>query len=112
MGSLHGFCYFANFRYGVRAFAVLFCHYIAMGYNTPSKFIKRFAPAVENDTSRYIHFVCNRCGFASDTLLDFSNFVDFARAISNVEVGKIPSFYQFEDVLNAVYFEICVPHLS
>lgn len=112
IGSLRGFCRFANFRYGVRAFAVLYCRYLALGYNTPSKFLRRFAPAVENDTSSYIHFVCDRCNITPDTLLDFSDFIDFARAVSNVEVGFIPAFYRFGDVLNSVYYEVCVPHLS
>lgn len=112
IGSLLGFCRFVNIRYGVRAFAVLFCRYLAMGYNTPSKFIKRFAPSLENDTSRYIQFVCDRCNLDSDSLLDFTNFIDFARAVSNMEVGIIPASYRFGDVLNDVYFEVCVPHLS
>lgn len=59
-GCDNGFCTFEVLSCGVRAAMVLIMSsYRKKGVLTPEQIISRFAPASENDTSRYIKFVCS-----------------------------------------------------
>lgn len=71
-GSDNGFCQFESLELGCRALVVLLRGYIKKGYDTPEKIIKRFAPPVENDTFRYIRFVC---GFISPNITPMSTII-------------------------------------
>ena len=55
-----GFCNFVDIKYGIRAACyLLMVSYRKKGVLTISEIISRFAPSSENDTDRYIQFVCN-----------------------------------------------------
>lgn len=58
LGQIKGFCHFKNRAYGFRAAFVLIGNYIRMGCNTIESIVSRWAPPSENDTKRYIDFVC------------------------------------------------------
>lgn len=64
-GDRKGFVEFSTLEYGVRAWLILMRNYRVRGFRTIRQIISRFAPPTENDTERYIEFVCYRC-FCSD----------------------------------------------
>lgn len=58
---------FVSLKYGLRAAFVLLRRYIRhYGLNTISDIIRRWAPASENNTDRYISFVANKSAIAPD----------------------------------------------
>ena len=55
-----GFCNFKDIKFGIRAAAyLLIVSYRKKGIKTYGEIIKRFAPPFENDTDKYIQFVCD-----------------------------------------------------
>lgn len=62
------FCQFETMAYGWRAALILMRNYITgfggtrRQYNTPEKIISRWAPPMENMTSRYCSIVCEETG--------------------------------------------------
>ena len=70
IGYTKGFVNFSCRQYGIRAAIYLLTwSYRRIGINTIDGIIHRFAPAVENDTERYIQFVCNRSGISRNASL-------------------------------------------
>lgn len=69
---LNGFCQFTDIEYGLRAFIIVLRTYIyKYGLTSVKDIITRFAPASENDTSRYIRYVVSFMdarGFKSDNI--------------------------------------------
>lgn len=62
VGSKRGFCEFDSLENGVRvAIYLLIKTYPKYGCDTIESVITRFAPPSENDTARYIDYVCLRC---------------------------------------------------
>lgn len=58
-GQTRGFCNFVSWEYGIRAAAVLIMRsYRMKNILTVSEIIHRFAPTSENDTWKYVDFVC------------------------------------------------------
>ena len=61
VGSTRGFVDFVNMDFGIRAAAILIMRtYRKKNVLTVSEIINRFAPSSENDTRRYVDFVCSR----------------------------------------------------
>lgn len=58
-GQKHGFCCFDSRDHAIRACFKLLVNYIRSGYDTYRKIINRFAPPSENDTDKYLDFVCS-----------------------------------------------------
>lgn len=54
-----GFCTFQTVGAGLRAGFCLLRNYIKGDYNTVAKVISRYAPPSENDTKKYIKYVCD-----------------------------------------------------
>lgn len=70
-GQNRGFVTFLDWRYGLRAAAVLLRTYLRKGINTPRAMITRFAPPEDgNSTELYITFVCTRSGLRPDQIID------------------------------------------
>lgn len=59
---------FKEIDYGLRAGMQLLRGYIARGYDTPDKIIKRFAPSSENNTTAYLLFVLDSPLHSDDNL--------------------------------------------
>lgn len=60
-GQTRGFCNFVSWEYGIRAAAVLIMRsYRMKNVLTVSEIIHRFAPMSENDTFKYVEFVCGQ----------------------------------------------------
>lgn len=77
---------FRSIDYGLRAGMQLLRGYIARGYDTPSKIINRFAPASENNTHRYIDFVCDGSLHPDDNLsVNSLNFYNLCSKICKYE---------------------------
>lgn len=70
-GQRRGFCNFKSFSYCVRAGLILFCYsYRRQGLDTVEGIINRFAPPSENNTERYISFVCRKSFYNRDEPLN------------------------------------------
>lgn len=82
---------FVSVRYGLRAAFVILRRYIRRyGRNTPAKIISAWAPAVENNTQRYIEVVCKRSLIAPDEVIDYADkntMVRLVKAMAFVECG-------------------------
>lgn len=82
---------FTSVRYGLRAAFVILRRYIRRyGRNTPAKIIRAWAPAVENNTQRYIEVVCKRSLIAPDEVIDYADkntMVRLVKAMAFVECG-------------------------
>lgn len=82
---------FVSIRYGLRAAFVILRRYIRRyGRNTPAKIIRAWAPAVENNTQRYIEVVCKRSLIAPDEIIDYADkktMVRLVKAMAFVECG-------------------------
>lgn len=58
LGSDNGFCVFDSVEHGLRALIILLRNYINVyKLHSVQEIISRFAPACENDTCNYIHYV-------------------------------------------------------
>lgn len=58
-GSHKGFCVFSRLEYGVRSACIIVCRsYRKRGILTISEIVNAFAPPSENNTDKYIEFVC------------------------------------------------------
>lgn len=82
---------FVSVRYGLRAAFYILRRYIRRyGRNTPAKIIRAWAPAVENNTLRYIEVVCKRSLIAPDEVIDYADkntMVRLVKAMAFVECG-------------------------
>lgn len=82
---------FVSIRYGLRAAFVIMRRYIRRyGRNTPAKIIRAWAPAIENNTQRYIEVVCKRSLIAPDEVIDYADKITMVRlvkAMAFVECG-------------------------
>lgn len=82
---------FVSIRYGLRAAFVILRRYIRRyRRNTPTKIIRAWAPAVENNTQRYIEVVCKRSLIAPDEVIDYADkntMVRLVKAMAFVECG-------------------------
>ncbi len=82
---------FKSPKWGFRAMAVLLINYQDKhDLHTISGIIHRWAPETENDTTSYIHRVCEMTGFAAAELLDLHKYTDIApivKSIASVECG-------------------------
>lgn len=82
---------FVSIRYGLRAAFYILRRYIRRyGRNTPAKIIRAWAPAVENNTQRYIEVVCKRSLIAPDEVIDYADkntMVRLVKAMAFVECG-------------------------
>lgn len=82
---------FVSVRYGLRAAFYILRRYIRRyGRNTPAKIIRAWAPAIENNTQRYIEVVCKRSLIAPDEVIDYADkktMVRLVKAMAFVECG-------------------------
>ena len=99
IGNVNGFCKFSLPFYGVRAFALLYRTYLRTGRNTIARFIRSYAPSVENNTGLYIKFVCLYMGCDPHHKLSLKDFHNFARAVCVFEIGT-DSVYFTDDIEN------------
>lgn len=63
VGSEKGFVKFKTMMYGIRAAWRIIRNYLNHGYCTVDAIINRWAPPSENDTDKYVSFVCSKSGF-------------------------------------------------
>lgn len=64
------FCSFSSMEYGIRALLItLRTYYNKHHCDTVRKVISRFAPSNENNTEKYIKFVCDYLKIAPDSFL-------------------------------------------
>ena len=93
IGYVNGFCKFSLPYYGVRAFALLYRTYLRTGRDTISRFIRSYAPSVENDTRSYIGNVCLYMACFPSYRLTLKDFPKFAKAVCTVELGESSKGY-------------------
>lgn len=84
-GSTRGFADFESIELCRRAGAYLLMRsYRKAGCKTIDSIIRRWAPATENDTEGYIHFVSKLSGLPSTAKLCFDN--DYASILAAMEI--------------------------
>lgn len=90
IGQTNGFVDFSNEEYGIRAAALLIMRsYRSKGVLTISEIIHRYAPVSENDTSKYVAFLCYHLGcFPFDIPKDYAEYLRLLHWISYFEVGQ------------------------
>jgi len=88
-----GFRIFKTPAYGIRAMMIKLQKYDSEhGLNTIEAIISRWAPPVENDTAKYIHFVAKRTGFNPNQkldLYDLQTLVELTNAIAKMDSGAV-----------------------
>lgn len=72
-----GFCVFKSNSYGIRAGYIILTNYIKNGVNTIRDIVSRWAPPSENDTQRYINFVCEETILSPDMVLTDKSIDDY-----------------------------------
>lgn len=96
---------FVSIRYGLRAAFVILRRYIRRyRRDTTAKIIRAWAPAVENNTQRYIEVVCKRSLIAPDEVIDYADkntMVRLVKAMAFVECGV-----QLDDVVIGSSYDI------
>lgn len=102
-GTYKGFVRFDSFELGIRAGLRLLATYIRKGYTNTRSIIERYAPAFENNSKDYLHYVnssFDRYGVsASDIRVGSDAFFVLARAIAIYETRCVIDF----DYLHYVY---------
>lgn len=93
-GENQGFCTFRNEAYGIRAGYKILCNYIRNGHNTIERIVHRWAPPCENNTDRYIRFVCQETMISMteplgwETIHDYWTIIMILQAMAQMECGK------------------------
>jgi hypothetical protein len=76
---------FQTMEYGVRALARVLINYKKKhGVDTIRKAITRWAPAVENDTDKYVDHVADQVGFGPDDRIDLENRLLLCRLVNAI----------------------------
>lgn len=90
VSQTNGFVNFSDVEYGIRAAALLIMRsYRSKDVLTISEIVNRYAPASENNTSKYIDFLCARLGcFPFDIPKDYDEYVRLLYWICVYEVGE------------------------
>lgn len=74
---------FVSIAYGYRAAFCILRRYIRRYHkNTVASIISTWAPASENNTQRYIDFVCHKMGITSDVPVDYGDKVTMCALVS------------------------------
>lgn len=83
---------FVTMEYGIRAAFLILRRYIRRYHkNTVASIVSTWAPAVENNTRRYIDIVCSKMGIAPDLPIDYDDKVTMCQlvaAMAFVECGQ------------------------
>ena len=85
---------FAQMMWGYRAAFILLKNYMEQGHNTIEKIIKKWAPAKENNTQKYIETVCKHSGLSRDEEINFLMpclMIPLVKAMAYVECGSTPA---------------------
>lgn len=102
-----GFEQFISMKYGLRAgLKLLMNYYNNHGLNTIEGIVHRFAPATENDTDKYIAFVCSKTKYAPDQVIDLNNkttLFNVAKAILKMESNMNATTEQLNGAYNTLY---------
>ena len=83
---------FESMAHGYRAMFVLLDAYSRKGFVTLRQMINRYAPPVENQTDKYLHFVAELAGVAPDDVVDTKDhdtMVKIVSAMSRMENGVV-----------------------
>lgn len=109
-GSTRGFVDFDSPAYCVRAAWIIICQtYRRRGILTISQIIKNFAPPKENDTDKYIEFVCQQMScFPFDIPSSKFDFCRLLSCMSQYEVGTafMLTTSQIGDVVSEFKLEV------
>lgn len=85
-----GFVDFVSTGYCIRAGFILIARtYRKKGLVTVTDIISRYAPPSENDTSKYISYVCDKANVKSDVPLNFASYVCVLQAMCKFETGFV-----------------------
>lgn len=87
-GSRKGFVCFSSIIFGIRAACVIIMQsYRKKGYTTVRSVVGHWAPPSENDTDRYVSFVCRMMDINPDSELSALDYPMLIASMSWMEVG-------------------------
>lgn len=91
VGNDGRFCCFDSVQHGFRAaFITIHSYMVVHGLDTVAQIITRWAPPSENETSKYIEFVCHRMKCPPNKVVDFfsrEEMCDLLAAMTKIESG-------------------------
>jgi hypothetical protein len=94
VGQHRGFVKFASAEDGIRAMArILKTYQSSYNLKTIAQIIGRWAPAVENDTSKYVEFISQKLNKKPSDQIDMGSKEDLAKLIAamiHFENGSVP----------------------
>ena len=98
-GCTRGFADFSSLDYGIRAACILIMvSYRKKDVVTIQEIIERFAPSVENNTQKYVDFVCSIIGCFPFSIPRIDEYPKLLNAMSIFEGNKVP----IEDIVNVI----------
>lgn len=99
-GCTRGFVDFSSLDYGIRAACILIMvSYRKKDVVTIQEIIDRFAPSVENNTQKYVDFVCSTIGCFPFDIPQRSDYTRLLAAMSIFE-GNSVSMQKIDEVIN------------
>lgn len=90
---------FETMELGLRAAFIIIRGYVRKRIDTPTAIVSRWAPPTENDTSRYLTFVCNHAQLIASRSLKWSDknaLCRLLRAMAQYECGVEIPLNRFE----------------
>lgn len=89
-GQTRGFCDFVNMDFGIRAVALLVMRsYRKNNVLTISEIIHRFAPPIENNTDKYVEYVCGQLSCFPFDIPSRAEYPSLFRAMSKFEGNPV-----------------------
>lgn len=99
-GQKHGFCCFDSRDHAVRACFKLLVNYIRSGYDTYRKIINRFVPPSDNDTEKYLDFVCDNPFIDPDhEVVTYDDLLKLMAKMAKMENGIVTNHIALSKIL-------------
>ena len=107
VGVRKGFVEFESKPYAIRAWLVLMRTYRRRGYTTIRQIVTRFAPPTENNTERYIDFVCRQMQYnAGYELKADSTYILLGIAMAAMETSTKLRYHEVANVMETFKIRI------
>lgn len=106
-GETRGFCDFESVEYCIRAVAILIMRsYRKNNILTISEIINRYAPKIENQTDKYVDYICGRLGVLPFDIPSRNMFPILLYYISRFEGNPV----ELKDIVSVIDFYNIVPY--
>lgn len=110
MSTSGGYVQFADISWGIRAFLVnLYTQISKYGLDTPRKYLDKYAPSFENDTTNYIHKFTSDLGIGENDKIptDTDSLRRIVRSQMEMELG-----HQYADLITDEDIDLGISRLN